>query len=201
MSELSDFSARVNSWLNREYDEAVIADWARVCISDLNRRLRVRDMIVTFSAPLADSIDLPDNWRELNFVRRHNGAPMKYISNDEMFSNRRVDMSANVYTIIGSTLHLDSRLSTISGNADISYFADIPEISNDIGIVGWLTTRYWDVILFGTLMAGTAFGVDDARIPMWMQAYNSAVDGANFEYKVSNVSGSTLRGPVRKGFG
>ena len=92
-----------------------------------------------------------------------------------------------VFTIIGSKIYLapipDSAyvLTTV-------YKAKVPSLETNT--TTWLMTNYPNVYFFATLLEMSPYIKDDARIPMWMEAYSRAIESVN---KQDWYSGSMMR--------
>lgn len=195
MSDFTDFTKTVNDWINREYDDNQIAQWMKFAEERLSLELRCADMIkdAVLDTSSGKSL-LPGDWRELHFVRVTGGKPLVYTSMAE-FYNLLPYQTAGKYTIVGNNIVVGGE--TIPASLDISYFGDVPQMTED---ATWLYSRYRRLYLFSTMAAGEAFGLHDERAALWESYTQSVIEKMNVEFKVSLASGSTINKRI-KSFG
>lgn len=86
--------------------------------------------------------------------------------------------------------------------ADISYgepvpfvieYLAFPEALSDENPSNWVLETYPDLYIYGAMLQVAPFLQDDARIPVWSQAYGEAVSAANVASEKASGSGSALR--------
>lgn len=202
MTAISDFCDRVNDWLNQSYEEPLITSWVRLAEERLNDTLRIADMIqIDVGTILQDRVTLPSDWQELDFVRRIGGGPLHYISRDEMYArnSRRVTETGERYTITGNYLIVGGEVDDVDGKQlEISYYGDVPQLGD---ITNWVVQRHSGLLLAATLVAGTMYGIEDERIPIFTAYATDTINTLNNNHKVARASGSVLNAPRRKGFG
>ncbi len=78
-----------------------------------------------------------------------------------------------VFSIIGTDLALAP--SSTGAAVSLVYKRDIPALTVS-NTTNWLLSAAPEIYLYGTLLHASAFGWDDARIPMWQAAYADAVE-------------------------
>lgn len=75
---------------------------------------------------------------------------------------------------------------------EMEYLA-FPEALSEENPSNWVLETYPDLYIYGALMQVAPFLQDDARLPIWSQAYGEAVSAANVSSVKSSGSGSALR--------
>jgi hypothetical protein len=75
---------------------------------------------------------------------------------------------------------------------EMEYLA-LPEALSEENPSNWVLETYPDLYIYGALMQVAPFLQDDARLPIWSQAYGEAVSAANVSSVKSSGSGSALR--------
>lgn len=75
---------------------------------------------------------------------------------------------------------------------EMEYLA-FPEALSDENQSNWVLTTYPDLYIYGAMLQVAPYLQDDARIPVWTQAYGEAVSSANVSSDKAAGSGSALR--------
>ena len=75
---------------------------------------------------------------------------------------------------------------------EMEYLA-FPEALSDTNPSNWVLETYPDIYIYGAMLQIAPFLHDDARVPLWTQAYGEAVSSANVASDKADGSGSALR--------
>lgn len=75
---------------------------------------------------------------------------------------------------------------------EMEYLA-FPEALSDDSPSNWVLNTYPDLYIYGAMLQIAPYLQDDARIPVWTQAYGEAVSAANVSSSKAAGSGSALR--------
>lgn len=75
---------------------------------------------------------------------------------------------------------------------EMEYLA-FPEALSDSNPSNWVLQTYPDLYIYGAMLQIAPYLQDDARIPVWTQAYGEAVSAANVASAKASGSGSALR--------
>lgn len=78
-----------------------------------------------------------------------------------------------VFAIIGNDIALAP--SNTTATITMIYKQNIPALTVS-NTTNWLLTKAPEVYLYGTLLHASAFGFDEGKVPLWTQAYESAVE-------------------------
>jgi hypothetical protein len=80
--------------------------------------------------------------------------------------------------------------------AELLYYAKNEALS-DSNTYNWLLQDAPDVYLYGALMHTAPFLGEDARLPVWANLYQSALDGVNLASEKSRTQSTGLRMSIR----
>ena len=190
MSDYTDFVASLREWANREdWSDGRVAEFIRLGEAELNRILRVRQMVtqVTVSPAYDGSSEVPDDWLGSIFVQV-DGESLRYAAPDE-FSDLGTK-TAGRYTMLGSTLTLGG----ITGNnvCRLTYWARIPAFTSSPGTNTWVQSFYYHPFLWATLVYAGAFGLEDDRVARIKADLYDTVNALNAADDYARTSGSVL---------
>lgn len=202
ISTLGELKGAVANWLNRGDMASFIPDFVLLTEADLNRRLRVRDMIVEDTLTINDQQeDLPADTREVKLVVLTGGDKegLTYKTPSELTTLLATDFvtagEPKYYTILGDQIAFAPAPSS-SYTARILYYEPIPALADD-GDSNWLLTKHPDAYLYGALMHSAPFLRDDERVVLWRDAYASAVESMLTESDRAEHSGSKLVAKIK----
>ena len=133
---------------------------------------------------------LPCNWVETVKVIA-DGRPLRLT---DSFNIERAELSEGprFYRHAGDQLQL---LPAVKGDPihfEMEYL-EFPEALSDDNPSNWVLETYPDLYIYGAMLQVAPFLMDDARIPVWTQAYGEAVSAANVASVRASGSGSALR--------
>jgi hypothetical protein len=194
----------IADWLMREDLAAAIPTFVRMVESELNRKLRVRQMLVRAVSTVqpfttgSSFITLPPDWLEAKNVQfnvDHAGVrALHYITLQEADKLRSTGSTAKAhhYSIHGNQLEFVPPLSEDT-EIELTYYARIPALEEDTD-TNWLLDTWPDLYIYGALTKGAEFLVDDERAKtIWQPAYEKIFEEAYQQDKRAEVSGSVLR--------
>ena len=75
---------------------------------------------------------------------------------------------------------------------EMEYLA-FPEPLSDENPTNWVLQTYPELYIYGAMLQVSPFLMEDARVPVWAQAYGEAVSAANVASERARGSGSALR--------
>jgi len=191
-------------FLMRDDLVAMIPSFIRLTEADLNRNLRVRQMLVRAVSTVepftegSSFISLPSDFLEAKNVQFNVDSPgvraLYYITLQEADKLRGSGASgkAHHYTIHGDKLEFVPPLDEDT-QIEMTYYARIPALVSD-GDTNWLLDTWPDLYLYGALLKGAEFLVDDQRAKtVWEPAYKKIFEQARLQDDRAEVSGSVLR--------
>ena len=197
MAKITDYDtlqSAIADWLNRADLTSQIQTFIQLAESDLNTRLRTREMIVRAQATSDEEfVQLPTDWLEAINIQLVDGkSPLRYVSMDQadIIVARQEFTSVTFYSIMDSAIEL---VPAPSDDVEIEmvYYKKIPALS-DTNTTNWLLTKAPDIYLYGALSHASPFIMDDQRMPMFAQLYLARTESLNDESKISTHSGGPL---------
>lgn len=203
LANKTDLVAAVADWLNRQDLTARIPDFVTLAETDLNRTLRVQDMIVRATAAITEQYTaMPLDYLKMQYLQMNTSKPyeVEFRTPEVMRQQRRelysVAGEPKIFTTIGSTLEL-APTPDIEYVAEMAYFGKIPALTDD-NPTNWLLTKHPDVYLYGTLIHSAPFLKDDERLAGWVSAYDRLVERIRMDDESAKTSGSTPRAIFRR---
>lgn len=196
----SDLQSSVASWLNRSDLTALIPDFITLAENKLNgdlenvRSMETKTTLTTTNgvATVALPTDLLE-MKRLTLVGSYS-IPMKYLSPDELVADYSDNQTGKpvVFTVSGSNLEL-APVPDGAYSLELTYFQKIPALSNS-NPTNWLLTAWPSAYLYGALCAAQPYLMNDARVAVFQQLYQEAVDNIN---AIDWYSGTTMRVKAR----
>jgi hypothetical protein len=194
----AELKSSVADFLNRQDLTAVIPTFVRFCESDINRKLRHRNMIERATAALDDQYTaLPAGFLEAKNVQLNSNPPvgLKYITLDHADLLRAGIYSSagqpKYYTILGNSLEAVPSPDT-SYTIELAYYKAITALSEDEDI-NWILDSYPDVYVYGALVHSAPYLKDDQRAVVWVGLYEKALKDLQADSEKAEFSGSLLQ--------
>jgi hypothetical protein len=199
ITNYSTLQSTIADYLNRADLTSQIQTFIQFVESDLNTRLRCREMIVRATTTNDDEfVKLPLDFLEaLNLQIVGGASPLRYVTLDEadMINKAQVLTQVSVYSLMNGAIELIPPPST-DVEIEMVYYGKIPALS-DSQTTNWLLTKAPDVYLYGALTHAAPFLMDDQRIPVFGNIYLKRVEELNQESQKSLHSGSPLLARTR----
>ena len=201
----AELKSTIASWLMRDDLTAAIPTFIRMTEAELNRNLRVRQMLVRAVSTVVPStagsssyITLPTDWLEAKNVQFNADTAgvrvLKYITLQEADKLRATGVAGNArhYSIHGNQIEFVPPVAE-DKQIELTYYARIPALQGDSD-TNWLLNTWPDLYIYGSLLKGAEFLVDDDRAKnIWQPAYNKIFEEARLQDARAEVSGSALR--------
>lgn len=199
ISNYTELKTAVANWTDRDDLEDRIPEFIALAEARLNRNLRIRSMEVRQKAttvPEQRTLSLPPRYIQMR--------------NFQVNTGDSVDSIEYITPEIYDLLHGSARqgkpcqYSIVSGEIQ---FGPIPDSEYDVEMLfyqsspplsasnptNWFTTFAPDVLLYGALLEAEPFIMNDQRIQLWKQAFDSAVIDMQNQDNKDRHSGSQLR--------
>jgi hypothetical protein len=176
----------VADWLMRDDLVHVIPRAVRMAEASINRRLRVRQMIVTAASEVeCRMLSLPNDW--LESIRADIGGDnqhrMGLLPMDEYPARILSTGQPVTYTIVGRDMHF-RKLPEEPTPIEVAYYAAIPALS-DTDPTNWLLLLWPDIYLYGSLMHTAPYLKDDPRLEVWEKMFEKALAEAKLSDSLS----------------
>ncbi len=182
ISSYSDLQTAITNWTARSDFTSLYADWIMLAETDFNRKLRIRQMMVTQSTtPSSGQFDLPTDY--LSYVkvtwigsfRRE----LQYV-HPSQFADRYPDAPADtprVFTVMGTTdsVGVVKIMPTDTSAIDFTYYQKITSLSTS-NTSNWLLSAHPDVYLAGALTEAYAYAKDYDQAAIWKTRRDALVE-------------------------
>lgn len=178
--------AAVEAWANRADLAQQIPTFVQLAEARFNRVLRTSQMVGRSIITTASSyLSLPTDFLEVISLKQPGSdVPLiSYLSPNQMDGMRLLTtwngQALQHYTIIDTNLHLwPAQADPVT--VELTYYKQIPSLSSSVQS-NWLIDRAPDAYLYGSLLQMEGFLQNDARVPLWVAALQSALDELNAE--------------------
>jgi len=185
----------IADWANRQDLQPQIPLFIKLTEARLKRDLRDRVRMVRRAEAMVygEYFPLPCDWVSTERVVA-DGRILRLV---DSFNIERVELftGPKYYRHSGDQLQLLPATDVSESDPirfEMEYLA-FPEELSDKNPSNWVLTTYPDLYIYGAMLQIAPYLQDDARIPVWSQAYGEAVSAANTASEKSSGSGSGLR--------
>lgn len=195
--------SEIASWLNRDDLTSIIPTFIQFVESDVNSRLRHQKMVVRATATSdQEYVQLPTDWLEAINIHIVDGTqPLTYVTLNEAdrINKQQIITSPTFYSIMDDALEI---IPAPSSNIEIEmiYYGKIPALSVS-NPTNWLLTKAPDLYLYGSLVHASPYILDDQRVGLFANMYNSRLDSLALESDKALHSGGPLVARTRKTYG
>jgi hypothetical protein len=201
-STYAELKDQVANFINKPDIEQTIDTFIDLAEADIKRKVRHWKMEKRATVDLDDQYSrVPTDWLESIrfYLLSTPTSELTPISRREMFDRRegRSDTTGRPehYAMSDGAFEIYPTPDA-TYTAELLYYAENDALSSS-NTTNWLLTDYPDVYLYGTLVHTAPFLGEDARLPIWAQLYQSALDGVNMASEKARYSGSGLRMNIR----
>ena len=187
------------NWLDRSDLTDRIPEFISLAEARFNRVLRIRDM-ETVSTAISTAAgtreyDLPTGFVQMKEFHLSTDpiTPLAYIT-PEMMSRMQAGSTKakpEVFTIIADKVRLGPNPDAVY-TTSMLYYKAFTALS-DSATTNDMLTNNPDVYLYGTLLEAEPFLGNDQRVPLWLAAFQKAVDDIQNQDNKDRHSGSQLR--------
>lgn len=175
MNTYAELCDAIAAWLHRSDLSAVIPTWVSMCVSELNRTLRVRDMetATTFTVPAGNySCAMPDDFLEGIVCWDITDSPrtLRYAIPRQLGGYDAAG-PPSYWTARSGEIHFDRPMDQ-DRSFKLWYYGAIE--LDDTHETHTLLTRYPDMFLYGSLVHSAPYIRDDLRIALWLAEFERA---------------------------
>lgn len=201
-STYAELKDQVANFINKPDIEQTIDTFIDLTEADIKRKVRHWKMEKRATVELDDQYSrVPTDWLETIrfYLSAGDTFELELASRAELLNRRmhakNTSLRPRYYTMSDGAFEIYPTPDA-SYTAELLYYAENDALSA-VNTTNWLLTDYPDVYLYGTLTHTAPFLGEDARLPIWAQLYQSALDGVNMASEKSRYSGSGLRMNIR----
>ena len=196
ISNYSDLQAAAANWLNRTDLTDRIPEFIALAEAQMNRRLRVRQMVTRAEAALAtEFVDAPSDMLEPIQLTLEDSESdirlLQYLAPERLLAKKASAGSSaapEFYTVIGGALQL-LPAPNIAYTSELTYYAQIPPLGSNS--TNWLLGAYPDADLYGALVQAAPYLVDDERIVTWGTMFQAALNDIQMSNRVPSGKART----------
>ena len=199
ISTFAELKTATANWLDRSDLTDRIPEFIALAEARFNRNLRIRDMetVSTAISTVAGTreYDLPTGFVQMKEFHLTTDplTPLAYIT-PEMMSRIWAGSTKDkpeVFTIIADKVRLGPNPDAVY-TTSMLYYKTFTALSAS-NTTSEMLTNNPDVYLYGTLLEAEPFLMNDARVPMWLAAFEKAVNDIQNQDNRDRHSGSAMR--------
>ena len=203
ITSYATLQSEIASWLNRDDLTAIIPTFIQFVESDVNSRLRHQKMVVRAQATSdQEFVQLPADWLEAINIHIIDGAqPLRFVTLDEAdrINKQQIITQPSFYSIMDDALEIIPAPAT-DIDIEMIYYGKIPSLSVT-NTSNWLLVKAPDLYLYGSLVHASPYILDDQRVGLFANMYNSRLESLGLESDKALHSGSPLVARTRKTYG
>lgn len=171
--------ASVGDFLNRSDLLGVVPDFIALAETQINRRLRAADMVVSTTLTVnGPSNALPGDFNGvISFELPAGNPPVAYEKPDGVRALRQLYPSTGTpfkWSILGSNLEVVPAPSQ-SFACPLAYYGRLPALSAG-NTTNWLLAKHPDCYLYGALVQSAPYLKDDPRLQVWGDLFEQALE-------------------------
>lgn len=191
---LAEFITTIRGWTGYKdptvHDDALITSWIRMGEERLNDDLRIDRMVIidATGTVASNTMDLPADWLESDFVRFVDGPELVFATRPNFYDKEN---STGFYTVSGRTLIFGGTESVNEGKeVELHYFQEVPQFT---GPATWVSDHHIRLLTSATMVPASMHLQEPERVQMWEAGTQATIDKLNSNYKTSKVArGGTL---------
>ena len=198
ITNYSGLKTSVANYLGRSDLTAQIPDFITLAEYRLQRNLRIRQMLKTASASTTggdNTVGLPSDFLELRdiYIDSSPRFVLNYLSPSAFSRDARAAESGrpNFYSLRANEFEL-APIPDGTYTLVMLYYAK-PEILSDSNASNVFLANAPDALLYGALLEAEPYLMNDNRIAIWSNFYNSALEALNVSDESSEYSGVPLQ--------
>lgn len=204
----------VADWLDRTDLTERVPDFITLAEAQMNRRLRVRQMVSRAEATFTSGVEFLDEptgddppalLEPISLTLEISETDIRYLERlapERLLANKvgvTTSGEPQFYAHVGTSL----QLLPIPGQdytGELTYYGKIPALSDD-NTSNWLLAKYPDAYLYGSLLQGAPYLIDDERASTWGQLFEAALLDINKSNRVpaGKLRNDALAGLVGRG--
>ena len=198
ITNYSGLKTSVANYLGRSDLTAQIPDFITLAEYRLQRNLRVRQMLKTASASTTggdSTVGLPSDFLGLRdiYIDSNPRFVLNYLSPSAFSRDARAAESGrpNFYTLRANEFEL-APIPDGTYTLVMLYYAK-PDVLSDSNVSNVFLANAPDALLYGALLEAEPYLMNDNRIAIWSNFYNSALESLNVSDESSEYSGVPLQ--------
>lgn len=202
LSTYTGLQAAIETELNRTDLTTAVPAFIALMEAQTERQLRVREMLVTDTAFVVDSEleDLPADFLETRnlYLNVNPVKPLEFRTMEDVIQFKRFNQGTGkpqLYTVIGGQF-MFAKAPDSAYTATLVYYQKIPRLSVS-QTSNWLLAAHPDIYFYGSLLNSAPYLKEDARIAVWAQLYQNAVEALKVADQRAQTASSGLKAQAR----
>lgn len=190
----AELKTEIADFLNRDDLTDVIPTFIKLGEAQIARDLRHRKQERRATTTLDEQYEaLPSDFLEARYLQVGGTSALRPISYSDLMKYREASDTAGEpqYYYIGAGQFEFYPTPTGTETLTIDYYARIPALS-DTDTTNWLLTDHPDVYLYASLLHAAPYLADDARLPLFVQMYQSIIASLNGNSQREQWSGGPI---------
>jgi hypothetical protein len=191
----AQLQSNIADFLNRTDLAAVIPTFIGLTEAQMERALRVRQMMGRSTAPIDTEYSaLPADFLEAKTFKITSARPIQtveFVTPEQMDAAQQQSAGAQgipkYFTIIGNQIRVHP-VPDATYTGELTYFAKLDKLSNT-NTMNWLLSSSPDAYLYGSLMQASPYLKDDERAAVWGTLYNTAIEALKTADQNASASG------------
>jgi hypothetical protein len=194
LATYGDLKSTVKSFLHRTDLDGDIPTFITLAESELNRRLRVREMEVRATSTMQQYLDMPADFLELRNIQINDGVSnisLVYMSPTDIDLHYGLRTGRPIaFTFVADQFQFAP--SPDSGyQVEIDYYQRIPALS-DTNTTNWLLSAYADVYLAASMVQAAWYIQDASAMQAWQARLNSSIEQLEKSDRKSRFGGPNM---------
>lgn len=188
--------AEIAEWLNRQDLATVIPTFVRLLESQVERTLRVREMVTRARAEITEEFTvLPPDFLSIEHAIVNDAKPitLEWVPMNQIDElQRSMDPGPlKFFTIIGDELEV-APFPQSTSEIEVVYYRTIEKLS-DTNQTNWLLARHPDLYLYGSLMQAAPYLKNDERVGLWSSALITILEEIRLANERATRGGAPLK--------
>ncbi|CAB3728846.1 phage adaptor protein [Achromobacter piechaudii] len=183
-TNLDELVAAVGRWIKRKDLAPVVPDFITLFEARVNRVLRTSNQRKEAALAVLNNLaPMPEDWLEAITVDDGKDE-LRYMTSLQYGPSQS---DSGFYAIEGSAI----RVSGNTGTLNVRYYAKIPPLGV-LNPTNWLLANHPDAYLFGVLTEAEPYLVNDARMALWKDRGDTAIQGIQMADDQARFAGGSL---------
>jgi hypothetical protein len=186
----------VANWLDRTDLTSRVPEFIALAEAQMNRRLRVRQMVTRAEAALAtEFVETPADMLEpiqLSLELSEGDVRLiQYLAPERLLAEKAGGVTSGepeFYSIVGGSLQL-LPMPAAAYTGELAYYAKIPALASSA--TNWLLSAYPDAYLYGALVQTAPYLVEDERVATWGAMFQAALNDIQTSNRVAGGKART----------
>lgn len=201
-TDYTSLQSAIADELNRTDLVSAVPGFIRLMEAQTERQLRTREMTVVLpSFAVGNEFEpIPADLLEVRSFRLNTDQvqPLDFATFEQMADYRQeypgIGMPSK-FSVVGEQFWF-LRVPDTAYTANLIYYAGLPKLSNT-QTTNWLLTKHPDIYFYGSLLNSAPYLKEDARLAVWAQLYQNAVEALKTADQRAQTAANGLKAQAR----